>query len=70
MIWIHSYQMAIVVSVIFLWDSLRGKRSVLLTKYSGSACFENSCGTPVRQTWGRKPGVMAEGRSGLCAVPH
>ena len=31
--------------VIFLFDSLREKRSVLLTEQSGTVCFKNSCST-------------------------
>ena len=42
---IHSYWTATVVlaAVIFLFDSLREKRSVPLTKQSGSACFKSFC---------------------------
>ena len=47
-IFIHSQQTAIVLTaVVFLFDSLREKRSVPLTKQSGIACFKNSCSTPV-----------------------
>ena len=42
---ILSHQTAIVLAlVIFLFDSLREKRSVPLTKESGIACFKNCCG--------------------------
>ena len=33
--------------VIFLFDNLREKRSVPLSKQSGIICFKNSCSTPV-----------------------
>ena len=41
--------MAIVVLdvVILLFDNLREKKSVPLTKLSGITCFKDSCGTPV-----------------------
>ena len=41
---IHSHQTAIVVlmTVPFLFDNLRKKRSESLTKQSGVACFKNS----------------------------
>ena len=46
---VHSHWMAIVVLavVIFLFDNLREKRSVPLTKQSGIACFQSSCSVPV-----------------------
>ena len=37
--------------VIFLFDNLREKRSVLLTKSSRIACFKNSCSTPVEKSY-------------------
>ena len=37
----------VVAIVIFLVENLREKRSVALTKWSGVACFKNSCSTPV-----------------------
>ena len=45
--------MAIVVLaiVIFLFDNLREKRSVPLTKEPGIACFKNSFGTTVENRW-------------------
>ena len=44
---IHSHRTAITVlaAVIFLFDKLREKRSVPLTKQPGSVCFKNPCGT-------------------------
>ena len=41
----HSHRPALVVLavVIFLFDSLKEKRSVPLTAWSGTACFTNSC---------------------------
>ena len=46
----HSSWMAIVVLavVIFLFDNIREKRSVTLTKWSDIACFKNSCGIPLK----------------------
>ena len=41
----------VLVVVILLFDSLREKRSVPLTKQSGIARFKNSCSTPVGNRW-------------------
>ena len=50
----HSHQMAIVLAaVIFLFDSLRKKRSVSLTRKSGIACFKTSCSTLVEKRCSR-----------------
>ena len=37
--------------VIFIFDSLREKRSVPLTKQAGVACLKNSCSTLVKNCW-------------------
>ena len=43
----------VLAAVISVFDNLREKRSVSLTKESGTACFKNSCGTPVENRWPR-----------------
>ena len=45
---IHSYGMAIV--LFFLFDNLRERRSVPLTRKPGIARIKNSCGTPLKIT--------------------
>ena len=50
---IHSHQSVIMLAVVifFLFDNLREKRSVALTKYSGIAWLKNSSCTLVENHW-------------------
>lgn len=47
---IHSHYITIVlaVAICFLFDNMKEKRSVPLSKLSGIACFKNCCGTVVK----------------------
>ena len=52
---VHSHWMAIVLAVVmFLFDNLREKRSVLLSEQSGIANFKNYCGTPLENCYLRE----------------
>ena len=57
---IHSHQKPVVVLAVvtFLFNNLRDKRSVPLTKESGIACFKNSCSTPVENTVLQYHGIL------------
>ena len=55
---IHSHCTALLTVAIFLFWQSKGKEVSALTKQAGTACFKNSCGTPVENRWSIGKGVL------------
>ena len=53
----------------FLFDNLRGKKSVALTKQSGIPCFKNYWGTPVENCWFTEFAVGIPPKNTYSALP-